>query len=94
MAGLDFNSTHSKEVEDEKIVVYNTRIGLVLFFIYLFFYLGFMWLSAFSPERMGVIVFAGLNLAITYGFALIIAAILLAMIYMKLCRKPGQEDKK
>jgi uncharacterized membrane protein (DUF485 family) len=35
---------------------------------------------------MEVVVFAGLNLAIVYGFTLIIAAFVLAIIYGWMCR--------
>ena len=44
-------------------------------------YLGFVLINAFAPKRMEAIVFAGLNLAIVYGFGLILAAIFLALIY-------------
>ena len=34
----------------------------------------------------------GVNLAIVYGFALIVVAFVLAIIYMTLCRDRGDED--
>ena len=40
---------------------------------------------------MEVLPFAGVNLAILYGFGLIIAAVLLALIYGWMC-KPDDED--
>ncbi len=40
-----------------------------------------MLLNAFRAETMDTIVFAGLNLAIVYGFALILVAIGMALIY-------------
>ena len=64
----------------------NSRIGLLLFFIYLAFYAGFVILAAFSPETMERTPWAGVNLAIWYGFALIAAALLLALVYGYLCR--------
>jgi uncharacterized membrane protein (DUF485 family) len=63
----------------------NARSGLVLFFIYLAAYAGFMGLSAFAPQVMGVPVLAGVNLAITYGMGLIVGALVVAAIYMWLC---------
>lgn len=63
----------------------NARAGLVLFFIYLAAYAGFMGLSAFAPQMMGVPVLAGVNLAITYGMGLIVGALVVAAIYMWLC---------
>ena len=64
----------------------NARIGLILFFVYLAFYGGFVLLAAFSPATMARTPWAGVNLAIWYGFALIAAALLLALIYGYLCR--------
>ncbi|MEM6688835.1 MAG: DUF485 domain-containing protein [Planctomycetota bacterium] len=57
------------------------RLGLWLFAFYTALYLGFVLINAFAPNRMEAIVFAGLNLAIVYGFGLILAAIVLALVY-------------
>ena len=65
---------------------YNTRLGLILFFVYLVLYLGFVLLNAFKADVMDTVVLAGLNLAIVYGFALIVAALVLALIYGVMCR--------
>lgn len=64
----------------------NARIGLVLFAIYLLFYGGFVLLSALVPEVMEVTPVAGVNLAILYGFALIVVALGFAGLYGWLCR--------
>jgi uncharacterized membrane protein (DUF485 family) len=87
MAGLDFKPTGAKEQEDAAVVAYNTRMGVILFVVYVLFYGGFMALSAFWPEVMSKPFLQGVNLAVVYGFALIIAALVLAMVYMKVCRK-------
>ena len=63
----------------------NARLGLILFFIYLVFYGTFVYLSAFKGEFMAKQAFAGVNVAIVYGFALIVAAIVLALIYLQSC---------
>lgn len=63
----------------------NTRFGFVLFFVYLLFYGGFVVLSAFSPETMERMPIAGINLAVLYGFGLIIVAFVLALIYGAVC---------
>jgi uncharacterized membrane protein (DUF485 family) len=63
----------------------NARLGLVLFFFYLLFYGTFVYLSAFNGDFMARQVFAGVNVAIVYGFALIIVAIVLALIYLQSC---------
>jgi len=70
---------------------WNMRLGLILFFIYLSLYLGFVLISAFAPEQMEQIVVAGLNLAVVYGFALIAAAFVMAMIYGVMCRNDNEQ---
>ncbi len=63
------------------------RYGLVLFTIYLVFYAGFMLLNVLAPAVMESTPIAGLNLAILYGFLLIVAAFVLALVYAWLCRE-------
>jgi uncharacterized membrane protein (DUF485 family) len=87
MAGLDFKAPAAKEQEDAAVVAYNTKMGVILFGVYLLFYGGFMALSAFWPQVMSQPFLRGANLAVVYGFALILAALVLAMVYMKVCRK-------
>lgn len=65
----------------------NAQTGFWLFAVYLAFYGGFVGLSAFAPDLMARSPFGGLNLAVLYGFFLIIAALVLALIYMALCRR-------
>jgi uncharacterized membrane protein (DUF485 family) len=74
------------ETQRQQVQQYNARLGLWLFAIYLVLYLGFVFLSAFAPSSMDQEVLAGLNLAIVYGFALIVGAFLMAMLYGVLCR--------
>jgi len=59
----------------------NSRLGLILFLLYLLLYGGFVFLNAFSPETMERTPWAGVNLAISYGFGLILAAFVMAMLY-------------
>ena len=87
MAGLDFKAPVAKEEEDAAVVAHNTRMGVILFVVYVVFYGGFMALSAFWPEVMSQPFLRGANLAVVYGFALIAAALVLAMVYMRVCRK-------
>ena len=64
---------------------FNRRFGLALFFVYLAFYGAFVYLSAFRSDLMAAHAFAGVNLAVLYGFGLIAAALLLALVYLKVC---------
>lgn len=65
---------------------WNTRLGVALFGVYCVFYGGFVWLNGFWPEVMESTPWAGINWAILYGFALILAAFVLAVVYGLLCR--------
>lgn len=59
----------------------SSLIGLLLFDVYLVLYGGFVLLAAFSPQTMEITPLAGVNLAIWYGFGLIVAALVLALVY-------------
>ncbi|HEV8292846.1 MAG TPA: DUF485 domain-containing protein [Tepidisphaeraceae bacterium] len=75
-----------RDDDHPEISARNARYGLWLFAVYLALYAGFMGLSAFEPQLMSKTPFGGVNLAIIYGFGLIVAALVLAVIYMVLCR--------
>ena len=62
------------------------RIGLVLCFVYVLLYAGFMGLVLVKPEWLATRPFGGVNLAIASGLGLIIAALVLALVYMAACR--------
>ena len=64
----------------------NARVGLWLFGVYFLLYGGFMALNAFAPQRMSAAPFGGVNLAVLYGLALIVAAFVLALVYVFLVR--------
>jgi uncharacterized membrane protein (DUF485 family) len=80
-------TTHSSPDEHPEVSAATARAGLVLFFIYLAFYAGFMALAAFAPQAMGRPVLGGVNLAITYGMGLIVGALIVAALYMAACAK-------
>ncbi len=62
-----------------------SKLGVVLFIVYLLIYSGFVAINTVSPKTMGATVFAGLNLAVVYGFGLIILAIVMGLIYNAIC---------
>lgn len=84
---MHLRSAAGREQEDAAVVSRNTRAGLLLFAVYAIVYVGFMLLSAFAPQQMGAPFLGGVNLAVIYGFGLIAAAIALALIYVRICRK-------
>lgn len=67
------------------------RIGLILFAIYLAIYGGFVLLNAFAPEVMKIEPIAGVNLAVVYGFGLILSAFGLAVLYGFVSRGIGSD---
>ena len=73
---------------------YKTRLGIWMFVFYSLFYASFVAINLLSPLSMATIVFAGLNLATVYGFALIIVALIEALIYDGMCRKKEAEFAK
>jgi uncharacterized membrane protein (DUF485 family) len=68
----------------------SSRYGLVLFFVYLLFYGGFVAINAIAPESMERTLVSGLNTAVVYGFALIFGAVLLSAVYGLLCGDVGR----
>jgi uncharacterized membrane protein (DUF485 family) len=82
-----------QEATDEQVVRRRARHGLVLFAIYFALYGGFVVLNVFFPKLMETTPVAGVNLAILYGFGLIAAALILALVYAWLCRSPNGETK-
>lgn len=73
---------------------YNRGLGLALFAIYLALYAAFVYLTCFHHglmEEQHVV--AGVNLAVIFGFGLIAAAVVLAVIYMATCRAEGDSGK-
>lgn len=61
------------------------RIGMVLFLVYSLVYAGFVLINTVSPKAMGTVVLAGLNLAVVYGFGLIVLAIVMGLVYNHMC---------
>ena len=68
-------------------VAYKTRLGVWMFICYCLFYAGFVAINLYSATLMERIVLWGLNLATVYGFALILVALILAIVYNALCSK-------
>jgi uncharacterized membrane protein (DUF485 family) len=78
--------SHERAAHDAHISP-NSRLGLILFLVYLALYLGFMGIATFDYQLFASTPLGGVNLAILYGLGLIVAALLLALLYMKLCKR-------
>ena len=92
MPGLDQQHVDHQEADDPRTSARNARYGLMLFAIYAAFYGGYVLLSAFRPDVMETTPLAGVNLAVLYGFALILGALVLSLVYGWLCRAPASAE--
>ena len=77
----------SAELNEDKSADKKAKLGLKFFFVYLFLYAFFVFLCVYKPELIGQRVFLGLNLAVVYGFFLIILAVIFGFIYNFLCTR-------
>ena len=71
----------------DEAAAYKRRLGLIMLAIYGVIYIAFIVINVAWPKAMGTIVVGGLNLAIVYGFALIVIAFLLAIAYNWACTR-------
>jgi uncharacterized membrane protein (DUF485 family) len=71
----------------EEAAAYKQRLGLILLAVYGTIYVVFIILNVATPRTMGTLVVGGLNLAIVYGFALIVIAFVLAVAYNWACTR-------
>lgn len=88
--------------EKDHAIAYKTRLGVQMFFVYALVYAGFVMINIFKPVLMEKEIIFGLNLAVVYGFGLIILSLIMALIYNYLCvrkekalnNKDSQEEVK
>jgi len=64
-----------------------TKLGVILFFVYLIVYAGFVAIGVADYKLMGKIVLGEQNLAVVYGMGLILFAIVLGLFYNWRCTK-------
>lgn len=64
-----------------------SKLGIKLFFLYLIIYAGFVAIGLTVPEIMENEIIGGQNLAIFYGFGLIVLAIIMGFIYNYACTR-------
>jgi uncharacterized membrane protein (DUF485 family) len=79
------------EIGTDNAAPKKARLGVIMFIIYTLVYAGFVFIGLSKPELMGLEMIGGQNLAIIYGFGLIVLAIVMGFIYNYLCTK--LEDK-
>jgi len=70
---------------------FKRRLGVIMFLVYAVVYAGFVLVNLVKPGFMGWIALAGLNVAVLYGFGLIVFALILALIYNSACSRREAE---
>lgn len=71
--------------ETDRAISYKTRLGVWMFFVYALVYVGFILINIVKPVLMEKEIIFGLNLAVVYGFGLIVLSVIMALIYNTLC---------
>jgi uncharacterized membrane protein (DUF485 family) len=71
-----------------------SKLGVILFIVYTLIYSGFVLIGLTKPELMGMELIGGQNIAIIYGFGLIILAIVMGFVYNYFCTKMENEMNK
>lgn len=92
----DINMLHENKqiLSTDHAAQRKAKLGVLLFFIYTFIYSGFVAIGLTKSQWMGLKFFGGQNLAIIYGFGLIILAIIMGFIYNYLCTQMENEINK
>jgi uncharacterized membrane protein (DUF485 family) len=88
--GLSMLHEPAAQAAKDPAFAYKRRMGVWMFFVYAAIYAVFIAINVIKPRFMESIVFAGLNLAVVYGFGLIIVALLMALVYSAAC---GRREK-
>lgn len=70
---------------------YKRKLGIKMFIVYGILYAGFVAVNVLTPEKMEIRMLFGLNLAVFYGFSLILFAIISGLLYNYFCTK--EENK-
>jgi uncharacterized membrane protein (DUF485 family) len=77
----------------DKASSFKSRMGIWMFIMYAIIYAGFILINTFKPKLMASDI-GGLNLAIVYGFGLIVFALMLAFVYNAICTAAEEELNK
>jgi uncharacterized membrane protein (DUF485 family) len=86
MSGFDHGAPSAAEDAARLAPTRHSRPGLILFAVYLLCYSTFVLMNAFAPGIMARTPWAGINVAVLSGLALIVTAFALALFYDWICR--------
>ncbi len=74
-------------IDTDNSAAKKSKLGVILFIAYTLIYAGFVIIGLTKPELMGLELIGGQNIAIIYGFGLIVLAIVMGFIYNYFCTK-------
>ncbi len=77
----------AQQVGPDHAAGFKSRLGVRMFIVYAVIYAAFVAINVIRPVLMERNIFFGLNLAVTYGFSLIVLALILALIYNHSCNR-------
>jgi len=75
------------ELGKDNSIPKKTRLGVILFLVYLIFYSGFVIIGTSYPKMLGMEAIGELNLAYVYGMGLILLAAVMGLVYNHFCTK-------
>lgn len=84
--GISMSHGPASEWKKDNSASVKSKLGISMFILYTLVYAGFVLINVFSPSLMATDI-GSLNLAIVYGFGLIIFALILALVYNDFCTK-------
>jgi uncharacterized membrane protein (DUF485 family) len=73
------------ELGKDNSIEKKTKLGVILFWVYMIVYAGFVVIGTLSPKTLGLDFIGGVNLAIIYGMGLIILAGIMGLVYNFFC---------
>jgi uncharacterized membrane protein (DUF485 family) len=82
------------QIKTDKAASKKAKLGVKMFLFYTLIYAGFVLIGLIRPEWMGLEAVNGINVAIVYGFGLILLAIIMGFIYNFFCSKMEDEMNK
>lgn len=86
--------SHGPAVEwkEQKSTAKKAKLGIIMVLIYTFVYGAFVTINVVNPKLMKIDI-GSLNLAIVYGFGLIILALVQAVIYNQYCTRLEEKEE-
>lgn len=75
------------KLEADKAAAKKAKLGVILFLCYAAIYAGFVAIGLINPDLLGKQVVGNQNLAIIYGFGLIVLAMVMGFVYNFFCTR-------